>query len=44
MTQSTAEIRHVVARTGFANPLTLGVLVEANNVFDQQVIAAPTVS
>lgn len=28
MTQSTAEIRHVVARTGFANPLTLGVLVE----------------
>lgn len=28
MTQSTAEIRHVVARTGFANPLTLGVLIE----------------
>lgn len=28
MTQSTAQIRHVVDRSGFANPLTLGVLVE----------------
>lgn len=28
MTQTVAEIRHTVARTGFANPLTLGVLVE----------------
>jgi len=28
MTQQAAEIRHVVDRTGFANPLTLGVLVE----------------
>lgn len=28
MTQIVAQIRNVVARTGFANPLTLGVLVE----------------
>lgn len=28
MTQPTAQIRHVVSRTGFSNPLTLGVLVE----------------